>query len=100
MADTHKRDRHPGMMGDGTEEQDLNQPGDPAARISEQEVKSAFDDGAGPHARPAEPLPDGKKHDQLGAQKLPKKQHQEVLIDESIEESFPASDPPSAKQIT
>jgi hypothetical protein len=24
---------NPGMMGDGTEEQNLNQPGDPAARI-------------------------------------------------------------------
>ena len=24
---------HPGMMGDGTEEQNLNEPGNPAARI-------------------------------------------------------------------
>jgi hypothetical protein len=35
---------HPGMMGDGTEEQNLNQPGNPAARISEAEVKEAFQD--------------------------------------------------------
>ncbi|WP_131115482.1 hypothetical protein [Lichenihabitans psoromatis] len=33
---------HPGMMGDGTEEQNLNQTGNPKARISEDEVKEAF----------------------------------------------------------
>jgi hypothetical protein len=100
MADTDKRELHPGMLGDETEEQNLNQPGDPSARITEKEVKSAFDDGKGPNARPADPLPDTEKCDQLGVQKLPVEQHQEALIDESIEESFPASDPPSAKHIT
>ncbi|WP_293368977.1 hypothetical protein [Phenylobacterium sp.] len=35
-------DKHPGMMGDGTEEQNLNQKGDPGARITEAEVKEAF----------------------------------------------------------
>jgi hypothetical protein len=30
------------MMGDGTEEQNLDQPGDPAARIKEDEVAEAF----------------------------------------------------------
>jgi hypothetical protein len=34
---------HPGMMGDGTEEQNLNEPGDPAARIKADEVDAAFD---------------------------------------------------------
>jgi hypothetical protein len=33
---------HPGMMGDGTEEQNLGQPGNPAARIKKQEVDAAF----------------------------------------------------------
>jgi hypothetical protein len=33
---------HPGMMGDGTEEQNLNQRGNPAARIRENEVDAAF----------------------------------------------------------
>ena len=33
---------HPGMLGDGTEEQNLNQPGKPDARITEGEVKQAF----------------------------------------------------------
>jgi hypothetical protein len=33
---------HPGMMGDGTEEQNLSEPGNPAARIKKDEVKSAF----------------------------------------------------------
>jgi hypothetical protein len=32
----------PGVMGDETEEQNLNQPGDPKARISKQEVEAAF----------------------------------------------------------
>ena len=33
---------HPGMMGDGTEEQNLNQTGNPAARIKKDEVDAAF----------------------------------------------------------
>jgi hypothetical protein len=32
-----------GMLGDQTEEQNLNQPGNPAARITEAEVQDAFD---------------------------------------------------------
>ena len=35
-------DPHPGMMGDGTEEQNLNQKGDPSARITEDEIQDAF----------------------------------------------------------
>jgi hypothetical protein len=31
-----------GMMGDGTEEQNLDQPGNPAARIKKDEVDAAF----------------------------------------------------------
>ena len=34
---------HPGMMGDGTEEQNLNERGDQAARIKKEEVETAFD---------------------------------------------------------
>jgi hypothetical protein len=33
---------HPGMMGDGTEEQNLNERGDPAARIKKNDVDAAF----------------------------------------------------------
>ena len=33
---------YPGMMGDGTEEQNLNQAGNPSARITEDEVQAAF----------------------------------------------------------
>ena len=36
---------HPGMMGDGTEEQNLDQPGNPAARIKKDEVDAAFGKG-------------------------------------------------------
>ena len=45
MADpkTHTRPtNHPGMLGDGTEEQNLDQPGDPSKRITEDEVDEAF----------------------------------------------------------
>lgn len=42
------RASYPGMMGDGTEEQNLNQAGDPSARIGEGEVDAAF--GAGSSA--------------------------------------------------
>ena len=37
---------YPEMMGDGTEEQNLNQIGDPSARIGEDEVQQAFAAGA------------------------------------------------------
>jgi hypothetical protein len=33
---------HPGMMGDGTEEQNLNECGNPAARIKKDEVEAVF----------------------------------------------------------
>jgi hypothetical protein len=34
---------HPGMMGDGTEEQNLGERGNPSARIKKGEVNTAFD---------------------------------------------------------
>lgn len=42
-ADKKVADKHPGMMGDGTEEQNLNQPGTPGARIKKDEVVAAFE---------------------------------------------------------
>jgi hypothetical protein len=33
---------YPGMMGDGTEEQNLGQRGNPAARIKKKEVTAAY----------------------------------------------------------
>jgi hypothetical protein len=33
---------HPGMMGDGTEEQNIGERGDPTARIKRKEVVAAF----------------------------------------------------------
>jgi hypothetical protein len=43
-TDTKKKSDivHPGMMGDGTEEQNLDEVGDPAARIKKDEVEAAF----------------------------------------------------------
>jgi hypothetical protein len=42
---------HLGMMGDGTEEQNLRERGDPAKRIKEDEVDAAFDQPA-PRKKP------------------------------------------------
>ena len=44
------KDKHPGMMGDGTEEQNLNQTGNPKARITEDEVDTAFGEKKKPKA--------------------------------------------------
>jgi hypothetical protein len=41
----------PGVLGDGTEEQNLGQPGNPEARITEEEVDEAF--GGEPDKKPA-----------------------------------------------
>jgi len=38
--------RYTGMMGDGTEEQNLGQVGDPSARIGQDEVEQAFSGGS------------------------------------------------------
>jgi hypothetical protein len=40
------KEPHPGMMGDGTEAQNLAQPGDPSARITEADVQDAFKAGS------------------------------------------------------
>lgn len=53
-----------------------------------------------PHSRPATPLGENEKHDQLAEKTKHAEDRQEALIDESLEESFPSSDPPSAKRIT
>ena len=53
-----------------------------------------------PHARPAEPLVDGEKHDQLADKEACSEDRQEALLDEAIEETFPGSDPISPKHIT
>jgi hypothetical protein len=45
MTDKEKNSedlKKPGMMGDGTEEQNLGQKGDPSARIPKEEVADAF----------------------------------------------------------
>ena len=73
MATTEHIERHPEMMGDETEEQNLNQVGNPSARITEAEVQAAFGEG---------------------------ETHQERLVDESLKESFPASDSPTPNHVT
>jgi Cyclic nucleotide-binding domain len=48
-ADKKSADKqHKGMMGDGTEEQNLNQPGTPGARIEKDQVTAAFEKKAPP----------------------------------------------------
>ena len=51
-----------------------------------------------PH--PVDPTPAGKKHDQLAEHVVKSEDRQEALLDEAIEETFPASDPISPKRIT
>lgn len=53
-----------------------------------------------PHARDAEPLEADGKHDQLADKEAQAEDRQEALLDEGLEESFPASDPVSVKRIT
>jgi hypothetical protein len=53
-----------------------------------------------PHARDAEPLPEGEKHDQLADKKAKAESDQDALLDEALEETFPSSDPISPKHIT
>ena len=57
-------------------------------------------DSATPHARKAEPLAEGEKHDQLADKETEAEDRQEALLDEGLEESFPSSDPVSVKHIT
>lgn len=55
----------------------------------------------GPSSRPADRgVAKGKKPDQLDPNEEDARNRQEALIDESVEESFPASDPPTPKRIT
>jgi hypothetical protein len=42
IPEKHSKITHPGMMGDGTEEQNLNDAGDPSLRIKKQDVEAAF----------------------------------------------------------
>lgn len=53
-----------------------------------------------PHARPAARLEDDEKPDQLADKAECSEDRQEALLDEAVEETFPASDPVSAKRIT
>lgn len=48
-----------------------------------------------PYARPAKPLAPDEKPDQLADKVAQTKDAEEARTDESVEESFPASDPPS-----
>lgn len=50
--------------------------------------------------RPAEPLKDDGKHDQLAEKAQCAEDRQEALIDEAVEETFPGSDPISPHHIT
>lgn len=53
-----------------------------------------------PHARPAEALSEHEKHDHMAEKEANAEDRQEALVDEAVEETFPASDPISPKHIT
>lgn len=52
------------------------------------------------HVRRTEPPKDGEKIDHLAEKPAHAESHEEARLDEGLEESFPASDPVSAKHIT
>ncbi|KPF81776.1 hypothetical protein IP78_04780 [Brevundimonas sp. AAP58] len=56
-------------------------------------------DEEGAAARPAAPLGESK-HDHLAEHEAEAENRQEALIDEGVEETFPASDPATPKRIT
>ena len=88
-------------MADDTAPQDRSQPGAPGrANASLLDVKEAFQTENTPASRRIDPLPHGETPDQLADEVHEAEDRQEALIDESLDESFPASDPPSAKRIT
>lgn len=60
--------------------------------------RDADNDPDTPHARPADRL--HGKPDQLNEKHSDAEDRQEALLDEGVEETFPASDPVSAKRIT
>jgi hypothetical protein len=53
-----------------------------------------------PHTRPIEPEPDEARVDHLAERLERSEDRQEALLDEALEESFPASDSVSVKRIT
>ncbi|WP_300576937.1 hypothetical protein [Phenylobacterium sp.] len=57
-------------------------------------------DPNGPNSRPARPLTEGQKPDQLNKDDRKAETRQEALVDEAVEETFPASDPIAPKHIT
>jgi sporulation protein YlmC with PRC-barrel domain len=74
------------------------------ARMAEQPLSTVTDADHSvhtPHARRIDP-PDAadEKVDHLAARVEKSESRQEALLDEAVEESFPASDPVSAKRIT
>jgi len=88
-------------MADDTAPQDNSRPGAPGrANAAQADVKEAFQTENTPASRRIEPLPNGQTPDQLADEVAEAEDRQEALIDESLDESFPASDPPSAKHIT
>ena len=53
-----------------------------------------------PASRPAKPLGENEKPDQLADKEACAENRQEALLDEAVEETFPGSDPISPKRIT
>jgi hypothetical protein len=63
-------------------------------------AKAARETAQTAHSRRVDPPAPGETVDQLAEQLEHAESRQEALIDEGVEESFPASDPPSVKRIT
>ncbi len=71
---------------------------DPAYLADPQDQTRGRDDNpATPPTRPAAPLSPGEKPDQL---EHAAESRDEALVDQAVEETFPASDPATGKHIT
>ncbi len=92
IINSNTTDNEPRVQGEA-------QSGGPA-RVSEDAVKAAFETEDTPSTRLVEPTAPDDKVDQLAPKLNEAEDRQEALIDEGVEESFPASDPVSVKRIT
>jgi hypothetical protein len=88
-----KRQKEPRHFADGAS-------GAMADAATDASPKKADHAPDSPHARPAEPLAADEKHDQLAEKEAASEDREEARVDEGVEETFPASDPPSAHHIT
>src|ERR1700684_3031941 len=84
---------HPGMMGDGTEEQNLGQRGNPGARIKKKDVVAAFGKAKAPHPGM---MGDGTEEQNLGQRGNPAARIKKKDVVAAFGKKRPTKQSPSA----